>query len=189
MTTIVLATTPANIPTGAITRDRAHQLNYQVLLLLGNVSNVHVNMMLPNVDIFRLLTNDGPSMDKKDKHWSMFKHEDDEDIINMDMTINSSIFDQEMKSIQRGMIVCCTRSYFTSLLAQEKIETKSLTSCTQIRTAEIYPTSNSLRFYIRNPNWVILFAGDSLSRVFSNPIGFTFKDIAKTVGPSSRIRV
>jgi hypothetical protein len=104
--------------------------------------------------------------------------EDDEDMATMDTTkniINSSIFDQEMKSIQRGMIVCCTRSYFTSLLAQEKIENKSLTSWTQIRTAEIYPTSNSRRFYIRSPNWVILFSGDSLSRLVSNPIGFTFK--------------
>ena len=51
-------------------------------------------MMLPNVDIFMLLTNEAPSMDKKDEHWSMFKHEDDEDIIIMDMTINSFIFDQ-----------------------------------------------------------------------------------------------
>ena len=51
-------------------------------------------MILPNVDIFLLLTNEGPSMDKKDEHWSMFKHEDDEDITVMDMTINSSIFDQ-----------------------------------------------------------------------------------------------
>src|SRR3954467_2118626 len=104
--------------------------------------------------------------------------EDDEDMATMDTTkniINSSIFDQEIKSIQRGMIVCCTRSYFTSLLAQEKIENKSLTSWTQIRTAEIYPTLNSLCFYIRNPNWVILFSGDSLSRLVSNPIGFTFK--------------
>jgi hypothetical protein len=114
-------------------------------------------------------------MDKKDDHWSMFKHADDEDTTVMNMTINFFIFDQEMKSIQRGMIVCCTRSYFTSLWAQEKIETKSLTSWTQIRTAEIHPTSNSLRFYIRTPNCVILFAGESLSRVVSNPIGFTFK--------------
>src|SRR3954468_21587210 len=108
MTTIVTARTLANIPTGPITRDRAHNLNYQVFSFLGNVSNVHVNMMLPNVDIFLLLINEGPSMDKKDEHWSMFKHEDDEDIIIMDITINSSIFDQEMKSIQR-VIVCCTR--------------------------------------------------------------------------------
>ena len=175
MATIVTPTTPAKIPTGPITRDRPHQLNYPVLSFLGNVSNVYVNMILPNGNIFWLLINEGPGMDKKDDHWSMFKHEDDEDTTVMNMTINSSIFDQEMNSIQRGMIVCCTRSYFTSLWAQEKIETKSLTSWTQIRTAEIHPTSNSLRFYIRTPNCVILFASEIVSRVVSNPIGFTFK--------------
>src|SRR3954466_7306762 len=105
MATIVTSTSPAKIPTEPITRDRSQQLNYQVLSFLGNVSNVHVNMILPNVDIFLLQTNEEPSMDKKDEHWSMFKHEDDEDIIVMDMTINSSIFDQEMKSIQSDMIV------------------------------------------------------------------------------------
>ena len=106
------------------------------------------------------------------------QEEDDEDITTMDTTkttIKSSIFDQEMKSIQNGIIVSFTRSYFTSLLAQEKIEIKSLTSWTQIRTAEIYPTSNSNNIYIRNPNWVIHFASESISRVLSNPIGFTFK--------------
>src|SRR3954467_1317292 len=107
----------------------------------------------------------------------MFKHEYDEDITVMNMTINYFIFDQEMKSIHRVMIVCYTRSYFTSLWAQEKIEIKSLTSWTQIRTAEIHPTSNSLRFYIRTSNCVILFAGESLSLVVSNPIGFTFKSL------------
>src|SRR3954470_20438414 len=171
MATIVTSTFPTKIPTGPITRDRSHQLNYPVLSFLGNVSNVYVNMILPNGNIFWLLINEGPGMDKKDDHWSIFKHEDDEDTTVMNMTINSSILDQEMKSIQRGMIVCCTRSYFTSLLAQEKIENKSLTSWTQIRTAEIYPTSNSRRFYIRSPNWVILFSGDSLSRLVSNAIG------------------
>src|SRR4051812_49430599 len=90
-------------------------------------------------------------------------------------TIISSIFYQEMKSIQRGMIVCCTRSYFTSLLAQKKIETKSRTSWTQIRTTHIYPTSNSNNFYIRTLKWVILFADESLYRLNSRPIGFTFK--------------
>src|SRR3954464_4326935 len=104
MATIVTPTTPAKIPTGPITRDRANQLNYQVLSFLGNVSNVHVNMMLPNLDIFLLLTNEGPSIDTKDEHWSMVKYEDDEDSTTMDMTINSSIFDQEMNSIQRIMI-------------------------------------------------------------------------------------
>ena len=53
------------------------QLNYQVLLFLGNDSNVHETMMLPKLDTFVLLTNEGPSLDKKDEHWSMIKHGDD----------------------------------------------------------------------------------------------------------------
>ena len=36
-----------------------HQLNYQVLSFLGNDSNVHENMMLPKLDKFVLLTNEG----------------------------------------------------------------------------------------------------------------------------------
>ena len=46
--TIVTPTAPAAIHTGPITRARARQLNYQVLSFLGNDSNVHENMMLPN---------------------------------------------------------------------------------------------------------------------------------------------
>jgi hypothetical protein len=34
-------------------------------------------MMLPNFDTFLLLTVEGPSMDKKDEHWSIIKHEDE----------------------------------------------------------------------------------------------------------------
>ena len=37
---------------------------------LGNDSNVRENMLLPKLDTFVLLTNEGPSMDKKDEHWS-----------------------------------------------------------------------------------------------------------------------
>ena len=33
--------------------------------------------MLPKLDTFVLLTNEGPSKDKKDAHWSMIKHGDD----------------------------------------------------------------------------------------------------------------
>ena len=33
--------------------------------------------MLPKLGIFVLLTNEGPSLDKKDEPWSKFKHEDD----------------------------------------------------------------------------------------------------------------
>ena len=74
--TIVTPTAPAAIHTGPITRARARQLNYQVLSFLGNDSNVHENMMLPKLDTFVLLTNEGPSFEK-DEHWSKNKHGDD----------------------------------------------------------------------------------------------------------------
>ena len=47
---------------GPFTRARAYQLNYQVLPFLGNDSNVHENMMLPKLDTFVLLRNEGPGM-------------------------------------------------------------------------------------------------------------------------------
>ena len=34
-------------------------------------------MMLPKLDTFVLLTNEGPSLDKKDEPWSKIKHGDD----------------------------------------------------------------------------------------------------------------
>ena len=75
--TVVTPTNPATIHIGPITRARACQLNYQVLSFLGNDSNVHENMMLPKLDTFVLLTNVGPSLDKKDESWSKFKLGDD----------------------------------------------------------------------------------------------------------------
>ena len=74
---IVTPTPPAAIHTGPITRARARQLNYQVLSFLSNDSNAHENMMLPKLDTFILLTNEGPSLDKKDEPWRKFKHGDD----------------------------------------------------------------------------------------------------------------
>ena len=65
------------IHTRPITRARARQLNYQVLSFLGNDSNVHENMMLPKLDTFVFLKNEGPSLNKKDEHWSKIKHGDD----------------------------------------------------------------------------------------------------------------
>ena len=53
------------------------QLNSLILLFLGNDSNVHENMMLPKLDTFFLLTNEGPSLEK-DEHWSKNKHGDDD---------------------------------------------------------------------------------------------------------------
>src|SRR3954464_3516247 len=72
--TIVTPTAPTTTYTRPITRARARQLNYQVLSFLGNDSNVHENMMLPKLDTFVLLTNEGPNMDKRDEHWSKNKH-------------------------------------------------------------------------------------------------------------------
>ena len=74
---VVTPTTPATIHTGPITRARARQLNYQVLQFLGNNSHVNENMMLPKLDTFVLLTNEGPSLDKKDEPWGKIKHGDD----------------------------------------------------------------------------------------------------------------
>ena len=74
--TIITPTVPAAIHTGPITRARARQLNYQVLSFLGNDSNVHENTMLPKLDTFVLLINEGPSLEK-DEQWSKNKHGDD----------------------------------------------------------------------------------------------------------------
>ena len=65
--TIVTPTAPTTTYTGPITRARARQLNYQVLPFLGNDSNVHENMMLPKLDTFVLLTNEGPILEKEDR--------------------------------------------------------------------------------------------------------------------------
>ena len=34
--------------------------------------NIHENMMLPKSNVFVSLRNDGPSMDERDKLWSMY---------------------------------------------------------------------------------------------------------------------
>ena len=75
--TIVTPIAPTATYTGPIPRACARQLNYQILSFLGNDSNVHENMMLPKLDTFVLITNEGPSLDKKDEPWSKFKHGDD----------------------------------------------------------------------------------------------------------------
>ena len=68
------ATTTTTPPTlqGPMTRARARQLNQQVLSFLQATPNIHENMMLPKVDVFVSLRNEGPSMDEKDKLWSMY---------------------------------------------------------------------------------------------------------------------
>ena len=73
------------------------------------------------------------------------------------------------------MFKCCSKSSLTSLLSQEKIESKSLTFWIQIRTAQTYLTQNANNFFIQTPNWVILFLLDSRFRALCSTIGFTFK--------------
>ena len=77
MATTVTPISHAILPLGTIARTQIGQLNYQVLSFLGNVSSVHENMMLPKLDTFVFIAIEGPSMDKKDEHWSMVKHGDE----------------------------------------------------------------------------------------------------------------
>jgi hypothetical protein len=78
-TTVAPTATLPHVPQfqGPLTRTRARQLNYQVLSFLGTIPNIYENMMLPKSDVFMLLRNYGPSMDERDKHWSMIMHGDD----------------------------------------------------------------------------------------------------------------
>ena len=59
--------------------------------------------------------------------------------------------------MSKEIISCCSRSSLTSLLAQEKIESKSFTFWTQIRTAQTYLYQNAFNFFIRTPNCAIIF--------------------------------
>ena len=63
-------------PTGAITRARARQLNYQVLSFLGTIPLIHENMILSKTNMCVTLRNNGPSQEEKDKHGSMMVHGD-----------------------------------------------------------------------------------------------------------------
>src|SRR4051812_7240660 len=85
------------------------------------------------------------------------------------------LYNTHMKIREKEMFTCCSKSYFTSLLVQEKIESKSLTFWIQIRTAQTYLTQNGNNFFIRTPNWVILYFLETRFRPISTPIGITFK--------------
>ena len=50
-----------------------------------------------------------------------------------------------------------------------------LTFWIQIRTTQTYLTQNANNFFIRTPNWVILFLLESRFCALSSPIGFIFK--------------
>ena len=85
------------------------------------------------------------------------------------------LYNSHMKIREKEMFTCCSKSSLTSLLAQEKIESMSLTFWIQIRTALTYLTQNANNFFIRTPNWVIRFLLETRFRALSNPVGFTFK--------------
>src|SRR3954462_6194918 len=80
-----------------------------------------------------------------------------------------------MKIGEKEKFKVCSKNPLTSLLGQEKIESKSLTFWIQIRTTQTYLTQNAKNFFIRTPNWVILFLLETRFRPISTPIGFTFK--------------
>src|SRR3989337_4404370 len=82
-----------------------------------------------------------------------------------------------MKIGEKEKFRFCSKSPLTSLVGQEKIESKSLTFWIQIRTAQTYLPQNAENSFIRTPNWVILFLLESRFRALSNKIGITFKFI------------
>ena len=85
------------------------------------------------------------------------------------------LYNPHMKIREKEKFRLCSKSPLTSLLGQEKIESKSLTFWIQIRTAQTYLTQNANNFFIRTPNWVILFLLDSRFCALSRTVGFTFK--------------
>ena len=89
------------------------------------------------------------------------------------------LYNSHMKIREKEMFKCCSKSSLTSLLGQEKIESKSLTFWIQIRTAQTYLTQNANNFFIRTLNWVILFLLDSRFCALSSPIRFTFKFVRR----------
>ena len=85
------------------------------------------------------------------------------------------LYNPHMEIREKEKFMSCSKSPLTSLLGQEKIESKSLTFWIQIRTAQTYLTQNANNFFIRTPNWVILFLSETRFRALSDTIGFTFK--------------
>ena len=67
------------------------------------------------------------------------------------------VYNPHMKIREMEKFRLCSKSPLMSLLSPEKIESKSLTFWIQIRTAQTYLTQNVNNFFIRTPNWVILF--------------------------------
>ncbi|XBI29048.1 hypothetical protein VPH35_053133 [Triticum aestivum] len=85
------------------------------------------------------------------------------------------LYNPHMKKREKDKFRFYSKSPLTSLLGQEKIESKSPTFWIQIRTAQTYLTQNVNNFFIRTLNWVIHFLLESRFRALSSPIRFTFK--------------
>src|SRR3954462_13997410 len=85
------------------------------------------------------------------------------------------LYNPHIKIREKEKFMCCSKSSFTSLLGQEKIESKSLTFWIQIRTAQTYLTQNGNNFFIRSLYWVILFLLENRFNARSTPIGITLK--------------
>ena len=83
------------------------------------------------------------------------------------------LYNPHMKIRGKEMFKCCSKSPLTSLLGQEKIESKCLTFWIQIRTTQTYLIQNAKNSFIRTPNWVILFLLESRFHALFNPIGIT----------------
>ena len=86
------------------------------------------------------------------------------------------MYNPHMKIREKEMFRLCSKSPLTSLLGQEKIESKSLTFWIQIRTTQTYLTQNAKNSFIRTPNWVF-FLLENRFRALSNTVGITFKFI------------
>ena len=86
------------------------------------------------------------------------------------------LYNPHMKIREKEKFRFCSKSPLT-FLGQEKIESKSLTFWIQIRTAQTYLTQNANNFFIRTPNWVILFLLESRFHALCKPIGITLKSI------------
>src|SRR3954470_15616199 len=80
------------------------------------------------------------------------------------------LYNPHMKIGEKEKFKFFSKSPLTSLLGQEKIESKSLTFWIQIRTAQTYLTQNANNFFIRTPNWVILFCWKLDFMLFANQV-------------------
>jgi hypothetical protein len=76
-----------------------------VLLFLGTLVNINENIVLPKSDVFMLLRNDGPSMDKKNNQWSMMMHGKDSKFARIEDDATSADFRTLKSSNDAWMLV------------------------------------------------------------------------------------